>query len=150
MIWRGGSVRRLRRATEVDDGRAVVREISSDVEIMSNKSSSTYVYFNESPPPIAKARIGPELPKRSHRRASSLALNFEGPRSCSILQPLSPLSPIRKLDTGPKRAHTLGSLSIPYSLAKPSSPQARPTKRAPTDQHTFVGCAEGEERVDVS
>ena len=94
-------MRRLRRATEVDDGRAVVREISSDVEIMSNRSSSTYVDFNESPPPIAKARIGPELPKRSHRRASSLALNFEGPRSCSILQPLSPLSPIRKLDTGP-------------------------------------------------
>ena len=42
---------------KVDDGRAVGREIGSDVEVISNMSSSTCVDFNESPPSIAEARI---------------------------------------------------------------------------------------------
>jgi hypothetical protein len=77
--------------------RMVVGRVDNDVEVMSNMTSSTCVEFNESPPSSAKARISRESPKRTHRR-SSLALKV--PHAVSS-KPLSPLSPIRKLDTGP-------------------------------------------------
>lgn len=81
---------------KVDDGWGVGREVDSDVEVMSNMSSSTCV---ESPPFSAKTRIDRESPKRTHRRGSSLALKV--PPHAVSSKPLSPLSPIRKLDTGP-------------------------------------------------
>ena len=51
---------------KVDHGWAVGREVESDVEVMSNMSSSTCVDFSESPPSITKARI-------SHRRGPAEA-----------------------------------------------------------------------------
>ena len=84
---------------KVDDDWAVGWEVDSDVEVMSNMSSSTCVEFNESPPSSAKAWISRESPKRTHRRGSSLALKV--PPHAVSSKPLSPLSPIRKLDTGP-------------------------------------------------
>ncbi|EDR03520.1 uncharacterized protein LACBIDRAFT_307301 [Laccaria bicolor S238N-H82] len=81
---------------KLDDGWGVGREVDSDVEVMSNMSSSTCV---ESPPFSAKTRIDRESPKRTHRRGSSLALKV--PPHAVSSKPLSPLSPIRKLDTGP-------------------------------------------------
>jgi hypothetical protein len=84
---------------KVDDNWAVDGEVDSDVEVMSNMSSSTCVEFNESPRSSAKARISRESPKRTHRRGSSLVLKV--PPHAVSSKPLSPLSPIRKLDTGP-------------------------------------------------
>ena len=50
---------------KVDDGWAIGREVDSDVEVMSNLSSSTCVDFNQ-PPSSAKA----ESPKRTRRRGN--------------------------------------------------------------------------------
>ena len=50
---------------KVDDGWAVGREISSDVESMSNVSSSTCVDCDESP-----SSANAESPKMTHRRGS--------------------------------------------------------------------------------
>ena len=76
---------------KVDDGRAVGREVESDVEAMSSMSSSTCVDFNK-PPSSTKARIS--LPKREF-------VGIEGPYSYSILQASLSLVAYPKTRCGP-------------------------------------------------
>ena len=112
-----------RRRKLVDDGRAVGREVESDVEVM---TSSTCFDFNESPPSSAKPRIGRESPQREFAGLESLC-------SCSIPQAALPC----RLSENSIRVHALGSRSILYSSA------TRPTTR----YRCMIACAHPDQHI---